>query len=348
LGLVDAGVRDPHQEPGLGGVEISQGHARSAAELTSQTAAEARVAVPARLGARGSSGNGASQPLAVLGDLASIEALVARHGAGEVVVATSAVSRADLVDLFRRFARRSDVQLRLSSGLFEVMTTGLEVKELAYVPLINVQPVRLTGIDVALKLLLDYGVATLAVVLGSPLFAALALAVRLDSPGPILHRRRVLGLGGKEFDAYKFRTMHENAVELLEEYLAAHPELRAEFEEHEKLRADPRVTRVGRVLRKCSLDELPQLFNVLLGQMSIVGPRMITKAEHPRYRQWDMNLLTVKPGITGLWQVSGRSDVSYEERVQLDMNYIRNWTIWLDLHILLRTIPAVLRGRGAY
>ena len=133
-----------------------------------------------------------------------------------------------------------------------------------------------------------------------------------------------------------------------DEILKSHPGLNKELAENYKLKKDPRITRVGRYLRKFSLDELPQLFNVLRGEMSVVGPRMITLSEIDKYKQWNINLLTVRPGITGLWQVSGRSDISYEERVQLDMYYIRNWTIWLDLQLLLRTIPAVIKGRGAY
>jgi lipopolysaccharide/colanic/teichoic acid biosynthesis glycosyltransferase len=130
--------------------------------------------------------------------------------------------------------------------------------------------------------------------------------------------------------------------------LAEYPELRAELSENHKLKHDPRVTRVGAILRQTSLDELPQLFNVLLGQMSLVGPRMITLEEMDKYGKWRWNLLTVKPGITGLWQISGRSDVTYEERVRLDMYYIRNYTLWLDILILWRTLPAVVSRRGAY
>ena len=127
-----------------------------------------------------------------------------------------------------------------------------------------------------------------------------------------------------------------------------HPELQAELAENFKLKNDPRVTNVGRFLRKLSLDELPQLLNVLKLDMSLVGPRMITPEEVEKYDQWGINLLTVRPGITGLWQVSGRSDILYGERTRLDMHYIRNWSIWLDFQLLLRTIPAVLKGRGAY
>jgi lipopolysaccharide/colanic/teichoic acid biosynthesis glycosyltransferase len=130
--------------------------------------------------------------------------------------------------------------------------------------------------------------------------------------------------------------------------LANNPELRRELEKNYKLKDDPRVTRVGGFLRKASLDELPQLVNVLKGEMSLVGPRIITPEEVEKYSKWDLNLSTVRPGISGLWQVSGRSEIPYEERVRLDMYYIRNWSIWLDLQILLQTIPAVVMRRGAF
>jgi lipopolysaccharide/colanic/teichoic acid biosynthesis glycosyltransferase len=133
-----------------------------------------------------------------------------------------------------------------------------------------------------------------------------------------------------------------------DEILDQHPELKEELARNHKLKNDPRITRVGAFLRKFSLDELPQLFNVLKRDMSIVGPRMISPEEVSMYKQFDMNLLTVLPGITGLWQVSGRSDISYDERVRLDMYYVRNWSLWLDLQLLFQTLPAVLKGRGAY
>jgi lipopolysaccharide/colanic/teichoic acid biosynthesis glycosyltransferase len=232
----------------------------------------------------------------------------------------------------------------MSSGLYEIITTGLSVKELAYVPLVGVNRVRLTGVEMVIKAALDYALAVPAVLVLSPLLAGLALLVRLDSPGPIIHRRRVMGVNGRQFDAFKFRTMRQDGDEIL----AQRPDLRAELALTHKLKDDPRVTRVGRFLRRYSLDELPQLFNVLRREMSLVGPRMISPAEMTRYQQWGINLLTVHPGITGLWQVSGRSEIGYEERVRLDMHYIRNWNLWLDLQLLWQTIPAVLRARGAY
>ena len=280
----------------------------------------------------------------VLGNLDDLERLVEDSDIEELIVASTALSREQLLGVFRAFGANSQVNLRLSSGLFEVMTTGLQVQELAYVPLITLDKARITGLDATLKRGLDYALTIPGLILTSPLLALIALAIKLDSPGSVIHRRRVMGVGGREFDALKFRTMVVNNHEIL----TTRPELRARLEEDHKLKDDPRVTRAGKLLRRYSLDELPQLLNVLRGQMSLVGPRMISPAEMGEYGKWAMNLLTVKPGITGLWQISGRADISYEERVRLDMHYIRNWTIWLDLQLLIRTIPAVLQGKGAY
>jgi len=280
----------------------------------------------------------------VLGSIDSVATLVQQHGIQEIIVASTALSREKLLELFQSFGAADDITIRLSSGLYEILTTGVEVQEIGNVPLLSVNKVRLTGTDVFSKRVLDLVISAGVLLVSWPFMLAIAVAVKLDSPGPIFYRRRVVGVGAKPFDALKFRTMYVDA----EERLARDPELRHQFEKNYKLRNDPRVTRVGGLLRRTSLDELPQLFNVLLGQMSLVGPRMITSEERARYGKWRMNLCTVKPGITGLWQVSGRSDVGYEERVMLDMHYIRNFSIWLDLHLLWQTIPAVLKGHGAY
>lgn len=183
-----------------------------------------------------------------------------------------------------------------------------------------------------------------AIIFLAPLFFLLALAVRLNSHGPVIYRRRVMGKNGRVFDAFKFRTMYINGDEIL----AKHPKLRAELNRNYKLKCDPRVTPVGKLLRKFSLDELPQLFNILKQDMSLVGPRIITPEELPKYGAYGEVLLTVMPGLTGHWQVSGRSNTSYEDRVRLDVEYISKWSIWFDIKIILRTIPAVLKGDGAY
>ena len=279
----------------------------------------------------------------LLGAVDSVTSLVKQHNIQEVIIASTAISRKNLLDLFQSLDT-TDIPIRLSSGLYELITTGLEVQEFGNVPLLSVNKVRLTGADMVLKRALDIIGALVGLLISLPVMVAIATAVKLDSSGPIFYRRRVIGVGGKPFDAFKFRSMIVDADELL----ARDPKLHLQFQANYKLKDDPRITRVGQFLRDKSLDELPQLFNVLLGQMSLVGPRMITGPERARYGKWGMNLGTVKPGITGLWQVSGRSDVSYDERVKLDMHYIRNYTIWFDLYLLWQTIPAVLKKRGAY
>lgn len=178
----------------------------------------------------------------------------------------------------------------------------------------------------------------------SPVLLAVAVLVWWTSPGPIIFRRRVIGLGGVEIDAYKFRTMVVDA----DRVLAGNPDLAREYESQIKLRDDPRLTSAGSWLRRLSLDELPQLVNVLRGQMSLVGPRMVAPDEIVKYGDFASTRLQVKPGLTGLWQVSGRQETAYEDRIGLDRRYIEEWSLGLDAWILLRTIPAVLSMRGAY
>ena len=280
----------------------------------------------------------------VLGSTDDLMQVVSVLGIEEVIVASGSIGREEMLDIYRSVAWNPGVKLRLTSGLFEIMSTGLHIKELVNIPLIEVNKVRITGMNLVVKTAIDYAVALVGLVLLSPLFLIIAVLIRLDTPGPIFYKHRVLGLHGKLFMAFKFRTMVQNSQEILQ----ANPELQKEFNENYKLKYDPRVTRFGRTLRRASLDELPQLINILRGEMSLVGPRFITPAEMPRFGKWGMNLLSVKPGITGLWQISGRSDISYEERVRLDMHYIRNWNLWDDIYVLLVTIPTALKKKGAY
>jgi exopolysaccharide biosynthesis polyprenyl glycosylphosphotransferase len=283
--------------------------------------------------------------LYVLGTVDQLDELIEAYEIEELILASSAISSRDgMLDIFQKFGISSNVNVRMSSGLYEIITTGLTVKEFAYVPLVGVNKVRLTGVDEVLKFILDIAITLPALILLSPIMLVISLAIFFETRGSIIHRRRVMGMHGRQFDAFKFRTMYEDGDQILEAY----PELRAELARNFKLKADPRVTVLGQFLRKWSLDELPQLFNILRREMSLVGPRIITPAEVEKYEKWDINLMTVRPGLTGLWQVSGRSDVTYDERVRLDMHYIRNWTIWLDIQLILQTIPAVLRKRGAY
>ena len=281
----------------------------------------------------------------IIGHVDDIETLLEENRIEELVVAITALNRDQLLTLCEQVNPLRKVKLRLSSGLFEILTTGVRVKTFGCVPCVSLEKIRLNPGERIAKNLLDYTLAFLGIVLLSPLLLLLSLLVKLDSPGPIFHRRRVLGVGGRTFNAYKFRTMHTNGDEILSRF----PEKLAELREHQKLKDDPRVTRLGQWLRMTSLDELPQLFNVLLGQMSLVGPRMISPEEGQKYGRLRMNLLTVRPGITGLWQVSGRSNLSYEERIRLDIHYIRYYSVWRDLQILfVQTLPTVLKGHGAY
>lgn len=181
-----------------------------------------------------------------------------------------------------------------------------------------------------------------------PFFLIIALFIRLDSKGPVLFRHKRIGRKGKEFDCFKFRSMHIDSERRLKSYFKKYPEEQEEWERNFKLKRDPRVTRVGRILRKTSLDELPQILNVLLGEMSLVGPRPIIEEEVPKYGKYIGDYLMVRPGITGVWQTSGRSDVSYEERVQMDTWYVRNWNFWFDIVLLWRTAKVVFLGKGAY
>ncbi len=199
-----------------------------------------------------------------------------------------------------------------------------------------------------LKRTLDVVVAVLALLLALPLLAACAVAIRLTSKGPIFFFQSRAGRGGQAFSIVKFRTMMVDAEAALAKYLEAHPAAREEWKTTQKLRVDPRITPVGRIMRKLSLDELPQLWNVVKGEMSLVGPRPIPLYEIPVYGDGYVDYCRVRPGLTGLWQVSGRSNTGYTQRVELDCHYVRRWSVKQDLEIIARTLPAVVRSAGAY
>ena len=200
----------------------------------------------------------------------------------------------------------------------------------------------------AVKRAIDLWLILATAALALPFVVLIAAAIRLTSGGPVFYQQVRCGHNGATFTAWKFRSMVRNASEVLARHLHANPALREEWDRDHKLRRDPRVTAVGRFLRRTSLDELPQIWNVLLGEMSVVGPRPIVADEIPLYGDAYELYMQVKPGITGLWQGSGRNDLPYEKRVHLDTYYIRNWSPWLDLYILARTVAAVLFARGAY
>jgi exopolysaccharide production protein ExoY len=198
------------------------------------------------------------------------------------------------------------------------------------------------------KRLLDVFIVVPALICLAPLLLMLAILVKFSDGGSIFYSHTRVGLGGAQFGCLKFRTMRPNSATQLADYLRQHPAARTEWEQTRKLKHDPRVTAVGQILRRTSLDELPQLFNVLWGEMSLVGPRPITVDEMPRYGENIPAYLSSRPGLTGHWQTSGRSDVSYENRVSLDVHYLQNWSLWFDLLIMARTVPVLLFQRGSY
>ena len=235
--------------------------------------------------------------------------------------------------------------LVMAPGLTEVAGPRVHVSPVEGLPLMWVDQPQFTGFRRAVKRLVDLGLGGLVIMLSVPVVLVVALAVKVSSRGPVLFRHRRIGTDGREFVVYKFRSMYRDADLRLSRLMSEHAGGDAIWF---KLRADPRVTRVGRILRRFSLDELPQLLNVLRGEMSLVGPRPQVQHEVALYDDAIRRRLLVKPGLTGLWQVSGRSDLSFEDSVRLDLFYVENWSLSLDLAILARTVAAVLRPRGAY
>ncbi|MDT3700866.1 MAG: sugar transferase [Thermincola sp.] len=271
-----------------------------------------------------------------------IQEAVTRTGAEEILITIP--SERELTNSIISQIRRYNLQIRIVPEMFNLMTTSVEVGRLGPVPYMRIVKTPMRGMPLFVKRLFDVTVSLTGLLFVSPIFLAVVTAIKLDSPGPVIFKQKRVGKNGDLFDFYKFRSMVVNAEELRAELAAANEADGPVF----KIREDPRVTRVGRFLRKYSLDELPQLLNVIKGDMSLVGPRPPLPSEVEEYGNIEWRRLEVIPGITGLWQISGRSEVSFRKWMELDVYYIENWSFWLDLKILLRTIPVVLTGKGAY
>jgi exopolysaccharide biosynthesis polyprenyl glycosylphosphotransferase len=278
-----------------------------------------------------------------LGSLADLERVLASARVDEVIIADPEFPQDDAVELVDQCHRRG-VRVRLAPSTMEILIHRAEFVPGQSVPLFELGPPVFEGIDFALKRTFDIVGATILLVLLSPLLTAITLAVRLSSRGPILFRSMRRGIGQRPFACLKFRTMHTDA----EERQADLEELNEASGALFKIRDDPRLTAVGRLLRRFSLDELPQLVNVLRGEMSLVGPRPLPERDYAMLEDWHRKRYLVLPGITGLWQVSGRSELDFDDLVHLDFIYLERWSLALDLTILLKTIPAVLLRRGAY
>ena len=281
--------------------------------------------------------------LPLLGDLKALPRVLATHRVDEVILADSDFSERELLETVEQ-AHRRGVKVRIAPKTTELLVQRADYVPGQSVPLFEVRSPVFAGGEWVLKRTFDLTVSAIVLVVGLPLWLLIAAGVTLTSPGPVLYRDRRIGLGEGEFDMLKFRTMYADA--------AAHqPYLERENEASGplfKMRRDPRVTPLGQLLRRFSLDEVPQLLNVLRGQMSLVGPRPLPLRDYAQLEDWHRKRYNVLPGITGLWQISGRSNLSFDDLVRLDFYYLENWSLWMDIAILFKTIPAVLAGRGAY
>ncbi|HEU5263231.1 MAG TPA: sugar transferase [Gaiellaceae bacterium] len=278
-----------------------------------------------------------------LGSRADLPHVLEQVRPDEVILAEADFDERTVLEVVEQ-AHRQGIKVRLAPDTTELLVQRGEYVPGQGAPLFELRPPVLTGWDWAVKKVFDLLVSGLVLVVGLPLWALVALAVKLDSRGPIFFVDRRIGVGEREFGMLKFRTMVAEAASLQPELEPVNEAEGALF----KIREDPRVTRVGRVLRRFSLDEIPQIVNVLKGEMSLVGPRPLPLRDYRLLEDWHRARYAVLPGMTGLWQISGRSGLTFDDLVRLDFTYLENWSIWLDITIIARTIPAVIGRRGAY
>lgn len=278
-----------------------------------------------------------------LGSLTDLPLLTDSHDIQEVLVALPATEHETINEVIT-LCRDRDITFQLVPDTFELRINAIDLQEINGVPLIGLKDNRLTGWNYFIKRTVDVVLASLALLACSIPMLLISIAIKLDSPGPIILRQVRVGRHGRPFTFYKFRSMYIDADERFAELEKYNQTEGATF----KMTDDPRRTKVGKFIRRTSLDELPQFVNILLGQMSFVGPRPGLERELNKYRDWHFRRYEVTPGLTGLSQVSGRSDLKFDDTVRLDIYYAENWSLWLDLKIILRTIPAVLKREGAY
>jgi exopolysaccharide biosynthesis polyprenyl glycosylphosphotransferase len=282
----------------------------------------------------------------VLGGLKDLSRIIGDFEVEKVVIAFTGDSAEQLLDLASK-CNKMGVECSIIPRLFEVITDEITVNEIGGIPLIRLREKKIEGYRKALKAAEDYLLGLAALLIAAPILLVTAIAIKLDSPGPVFFRHKRVGKNGKCFDCIKFRSMVDGACDMQEDMVNGDEEA-----EHGwlcwKNQDDPRITRVGKWIRKFSIDELPQIFNVLSGHMSLVGPRPHIKEEVQSYKEWHKQRLNIKPGITGPWQVSGRSDLPFDEMIKLDLYYIETWSLWQDFKIILRTFTAIISSNGAY
>ena len=278
-----------------------------------------------------------------IGAAGDIKQVLDEHAFDTVLIASTAFDQ-DILSRIITDLRGRDVDIELSSGLLDVTTSRVLIREVSGVPLIVVRGVTFSKVKRVTKRAFDLLVGLAIIALGTPLWVLFALMIKLDSPGPVFYQQTRVGRGGELFGMYKFRSMSKYADQAREQLAADNEATGPLF----KMQDDPRVTRVGRWMRKYSIDEFPQLINVMIGQMSLVGPRPPLPSETERYSGYHWRRMEVLPGMTGLWQVSGRSRLTFDEMIRLDLFYIENWSVGFDIGLMFRTVPAVLFARGAY
>jgi exopolysaccharide biosynthesis polyprenyl glycosylphosphotransferase len=291
----------------------------------------------------------------VIGNLRSLPEVIRDSGANVVIISDPSVPGEALFDVMIQTGRRRGVEFRIAPTLLNCLPSKTEIDQVGSLPMVTLFRSPLSSSARVLKRGSDLIIAALALAILSPLWLLIALLIKLDSRGPVFYKQERVGMDGRVFLFYKFRTMRAGTGdtqhrEFQRRYIRGQPDSNQGDEERPayKLRADDRVTRVGRVLRRTSLDELPQLFNVLRGDMSVVGPRPPIPYEVESYELWHRKRLDMKPGITGLWQVSGRNRLPFDEMVRMDLYYIENWSLFLDIKIVLQTVPVMWRGEDAY
>ncbi len=285
---------------------------------------------------------GSYKDIEVLGTLGDLESIIKEHKIDRIIISSPNLKYFDIMTLLDKIGS-FNIEVQMSPSLFEFSVSRMKMFDYMGVPLIQIQKVEIKTFDKILKSIIDYSVGVILLAIFILLYPIIGILIKVDSKGPVLYTQQRYGKNFKKIKIYKFRTMRSGA-DKEEEYIKKIYDRKSDF----KIKDDPRITRIGRFLRKTSIDELPQVINVFKGELSVIGPRALAVEEGDGLEEWEKKRMQVSQGITGLWQVSGRSDISYEERIKLDLYYIQNWSIWLELKIVVLTVMRIFRGSGAY
>ncbi|OFW63186.1 MAG: hypothetical protein A2Z35_06305 [Actinobacteria bacterium RBG_19FT_COMBO_36_27] len=278
----------------------------------------------------------------VLGTLSNLKSIIEKYKIDRIIISSPNLKYFDIMTLLDKIGN-SNIEVQMSPSLFEFSVSRMKMFDYMGVPLIQIQKVEIKTFDKIIKSIIDYTIGLILLIIFILLYPILGILIKINSKGPVIYTQQRYGENFRKIRVYKFRTMRAGA-DKEKEYIKKIYDRKSNF----KIKDDPRITRIGRFLRKTSIDELPQVLNVFKGELSVIGPRALVIEEGDRLEKWEKKRMQVSQGITGLWQVSGRSDINYEERIKLDLYYIQNWSIWLELKIVVLTIMRIFRGTGAY